>query len=107
MFTYGNMLLQKVEHENLALLQALKAESWQYVHQTLFINKLDQERWFENLDSAPSSPRNLALMVSWIGDNKSDIAHNTKIGCFLMSIDWISRRADISWSLFLSFVFLK
>ena len=52
MYTHKNgITLSKIEKSDLIILQELKNESWFGTHNINFVNELDQEKWFNNLDS--------------------------------------------------------
>jgi RimJ/RimL family protein N-acetyltransferase len=87
--------LKKLRSADLPLLLELKAESWRTTHHTSILNEEDQNRWFDSLDTHPTSPRNL-VMVGCLKDQR--------IGIFKLSpIDWQNRSAEVGWDLFAPF----
>jgi RimJ/RimL family protein N-acetyltransferase len=91
MFPYKNIVLRKIEKDDLPILLELKQESWLSHHQTIVLNSVDQERWFNSLDN-----------------NKTLILIATKeqqpLGVIkLTNIDTISRKADIAWDIFANY----
>jgi [ribosomal protein S5]-alanine N-acetyltransferase len=93
MFKRGNIILSKLQREDLHLLLDLKSESWHTTHRTAILNMDDQVRWFESLDMDAHSPTNLVLMAQ-----KCDF---TKIGIFkIFGVDYVNRSADVAWDLF-------
>lgn len=91
MYIHKNgICLRKIEREDLGLLKDLKNESWFGTHHTSFLNDLDQERWFESLDS-----RNTLILIA------IEVKTNDKVGLYkIQNIDWISRRYDSAHDVF-------
>lgn len=89
MYIHKNgITLKKLEKDNLTLLKKLKNESWFGTHTITFVNDIDQERWFESLNS------NKTLIL---------VAHkdNEPIGLYkITNIDWVNRRYDSAHDIF-------
>ncbi len=100
MFTFNEITLRKIEKDDIALLFRLKQESWEFTHHVSILNKEDQEKWFDSLDSHPHSPRELILIATIsVGHHGQYLP--TKIGVIkLSSIDWVNRTTEIGWDLF-------
>lgn len=102
MYKHKNgIILRKLEKEQLPRLKGLKNESWFGTHNISFVNDLDQERWFDSLDSS----KNLILVVSTIRDKQTGggIPYKSEvvIGLYKISnIDWINRRYDSGHDIF-------
>jgi RimJ/RimL family protein N-acetyltransferase len=82
--------LKKLEKEDLHILKNLKNESWFGTHNISFVNDIDQERWFDSLNSN----KNLFL-----------IAYKTetdeRIGLYkIQNIDWVNRKYDSAHDVF-------
>jgi len=102
MFTFNDVGFSKLNECDLSWLTNLKLESWRSTHQTLFVNDLDQKKWFESLDSSAICPKNLVLMA-WDRNSGASLTDETlgRIGIFkIFNIDWISRRCDCAWDVF-------
>jgi len=104
MFTSNDVSFRKLEECDVSWLTELKLESWNSTHQTLFLNKRDQMKWFESLDSSVTCPNNLILMAFDSHDmdvSVTAIGAIGRIGIFkIFDIDWISRRCDCAWDVF-------
>jgi RimJ/RimL family protein N-acetyltransferase len=84
--------LKKASAKDLSDLLDLKNESWKATHRTMLSNIEDQISWFEKRSKDIHQPKQLTL-----------IAHKEQIpiGLFALSnIDYISRTADVSWSIY-------
>ena len=84
MYIHKNgITLSKIEKSDLIILQELKNESWFGTHNISFVNELDQEKWFNNLDS------NKTLILKATNSKKEFI------GIYKISnIDWVNRKYD-------------
>ena len=90
MYIHKNGLtLRKLERGDLKLLKELKNESWFGTHNINFVNDLDQERWFEQLNSSTT----LILKAYNI---KGDTVGLYKI----QNIDWVNRKYDSAHDIF-------
>jgi RimJ/RimL family protein N-acetyltransferase len=84
--------LKKVTAQDLTDLLNVKNESWKATHRTMIANIEDQISWLEKRSKDIHQPKQLML-----------IAHKAEasIGLFSISnIDYISRTADVSWSIY-------
>jgi RimJ/RimL family protein N-acetyltransferase len=91
MYKHKNgIILKKIEFSDLEILKDLKNESWFGTHNVKFVNSIDQEVWFNSLDSN----KNLILMaINSVTDEK--------IGLYkIQNIDWINRRYDSAHDVF-------
>ena len=84
--------LEKIEEQDLPLLQFLKNESWFGTHNISFVNSLDQKRWFESLNSMES------LILKAIDTKNNEIVGLYKI----QNIDWINRKYDSAHDVFIN-----
>ncbi len=91
MYKHKNgITLKKLEKEDLPLLKNLKNESWFGTHNISFVNDLDQERWFDSLNSN----KNLFLIAY-------NSATNENVGLYkIQNIDWINRKYDSAHDVF-------
>jgi RimJ/RimL family protein N-acetyltransferase len=97
-------VFRKVEKGDLKALLELKQESWWGVHSNLVLNQTDQERWFESM------PDNMLCMIIKYptpylpNGSRSTFDVLTPVGVMILDhIDWISRRASISGSIYKSY----
>lgn len=97
MFQYGEVILRKLQRDDLPTLMELKQESWGTTHHVTIANMEDQERWFDSLDKNVHTPRNLMLM-----------AYSPKVvspfGIYKISeIDWVNGSCFAAWDIFKEF----
>lgn len=94
MYIHKNgICLRKIERDDLVLLKELKNESWFGTHHVTFLNDLDQNRWFESLDS-----RNTLVLLA------IDVLTSNKVGLYkIMNIDWMNRTYDSAHDVFKEF----
>jgi len=84
--------LRKLEREDLPLLKELKNESWFGTHNINFLNDLDQQRWFESLNSKTH------LILIGI-----EASSDERVGLYkIQNIDWYNRTYDSSHDVFKS-----
>lgn len=90
MYIHKNgITLTKIEKSDLPLLKELKNESWFGTHNITLVNDLDQERWFENLDSNKSL---ILKAYNLVGDI---------VGLYkIQNIDWVNRKYDSAHDIF-------
>ena len=97
MYIHKNgIILKKLEREHLPLLKELKNESWFGTHNITFVNDLDQNKWFESLDSSKTM-----ILVAF--KLKLGLGTSTEIpvGLYkIQNIDWINRRYDSAHDVF-------
>jgi diamine N-acetyltransferase len=75
--------LVKIEKSDLSILQELKNESWFGTHNITFVNELDQERWFNSIDSSKT------IILKAINNDEKFV------GLYkITNIDWINRKYD-------------
>ena len=92
MFESEGLKLRKLCKGDLCHLKKLKDESWFATHTVAIVNKCDQHRWFESLDTNVGNPRNLMMIAECDG---------TPVGIFkISSVEWINRTADVAWDIF-------
>jgi RimJ/RimL family protein N-acetyltransferase len=89
MFPYKNIVLRKIEKIDLPILLELKQESWLSHHQTIVLNSVDQEQWFNSLNN---NHKTLILIATKEQQSFGVIK--------LTNIDTISRKTDMSWDIF-------
>jgi RimJ/RimL family protein N-acetyltransferase len=88
MYVHKNeVLLRKIERQDLPSLYCLKANSWWGTHKTLISNQDDQLKWFESI------PTDQIVLVGEIKCKPIGVAVYT-------SIDFISRKLQISGSIY-------
>jgi RimJ/RimL family protein N-acetyltransferase len=96
MYEYDTVILRKVEEDDLPFLKKIKDDTWESTHRTAVLNGLDQQRWFESLDSSPSNPRNLIL----VADHVDGYLKSPPIGIFkINNVDYINGSADVGWDI--------
>jgi RimJ/RimL family protein N-acetyltransferase len=91
MYKHKNgIILKKIEFSDLEILKDLKNESWFGTHNIKFVNSIDQEVWFNSLDSN----KNLILIaINSVTDEK--------IGLYkVQNIDWVNRKYDSGYDVF-------
>lgn len=92
MYKFNNLVLSKLEKEDLNLLQNLKSDSWTNTHSNSIVNKESQEAWFNSLDKDPISPKNLVLLAQ---------DKQIKIGIFkILNVNYQNLTADVGWDVF-------
>jgi RimJ/RimL family protein N-acetyltransferase len=89
MYKHKNgVTLRKLERSDLKKLKELKNESWFGTHNITFVNDLDQQRWFDGLDSS----KTLILVAEY---------ETNVFGLYKISnIDWVNRRYDSAHDVF-------
>lgn len=96
MYRHDEIELYKLQKNDLWLLWALKQESGFATHRVTINTPLEQQAWFDTLDSHPTAPRNLVLMA--------DHDSSPKVGIFkVFGIDYQNRTADVGWDIFEEF----
>lgn len=92
MYIHKNgIILSKIEKSDLPLLKELKNESWFGTHTINFLNDLDQERWFTNLNSQNTL---ILKATNLLGEN---------IGLYkIQNIDWVNRKYNSAHDVFKS-----
>jgi RimJ/RimL family protein N-acetyltransferase len=90
MYTHKNgITLVKIEESDLPLLKELKNESWFGTHTINFLNDLDQQKWFNNLDSNKSL---ILKAYNVIGE---------VVGLYkIQNIDWVNRKYNSAHDVF-------
>lgn len=91
MYKHKNgITLRKIEIDDLDKLQRLKNESWFGTHNISIINKYEQKKWFENINS----DKNIFL-IAVDEDKKQDV------GLYkIQNIDWYNRKYDSAHDVF-------
>jgi RimJ/RimL family protein N-acetyltransferase len=84
MYKHKNgITLVKIGKSDLEYLKDLKNESWFGTHNIFFVNDVDQEKWFFNLDN------NRTLILKALNDK------NEFVGVYkINNIDWVNRKYD-------------
>jgi len=101
MFQHGDIILRKLQRDDLPTLLELKSESWETTHHVTIANLEDQERWFDSLDKNVHTPRNLMLIACCPKIVKP-------FGVYKISdIDWVSRNCFAAWDVFKEFRGMK
>lgn len=95
MYKSCDLYFYKTEEEDIKQFKELKDDSWMMTHRKTIINSVDQQNWFDNMENNPNSPHNLILSVRKKG---------RLCGCYkILSVDYISRSANVGWDLIYSF----
>ncbi len=89
MYKHKNgIILKKLTSDYLPLLASLKNESWFGTHQISFVNELDQQRWFESIDSS-----NSMFLLAEYDDHV--------VGLYkIQNLDWMNRQYDSAHDVF-------
>lgn len=89
MYKHKNgIILRKLEKQDLDILKYLKNESWFGTHNTIFVNSVDQENWFNSLDSN----KTLILIA---------VLNGVAVGLYkIQNLDWINRKYDSAHDVF-------
>lgn len=87
MYQCGNFLLRKIEEDDLTWLKNIKNNSWQFTHNTVFLNDNDQEKWFNNNSD-------LVLIL----ESNTTSLFDVRLGFLKLSnLDNINRSVMVSW----------
>jgi len=90
----NNLVLRKIERNDLPILLALKNESWFGTHKVSILNSSDQEKWFDRISG---SHTDLVL----IAEERLSTRPDKRVGTFkIANIDWLSRSCDVGHDIF-------
>lgn len=99
MFECEGIKLRKLCEKDLHDLKLLKDESWFGTHSVSIVNKCDQHRWFESMDTNVINPKSLMMIAEYMFEGT--VMFYKPIGIFkITSIEWVNRTADVAWDLY-------
>jgi RimJ/RimL family protein N-acetyltransferase len=91
-----DLIFRKVNSNDIKDLLSLRQNNWINTHNISFLNFEDQKDFFLKFKNCQSHPKNLLLVACNL--------KNKPVGIFyIKNIDYINRKADVSWSLYEKF----